>query len=142
MLSIPVIYVSHSIEEVIRLCDYLLVMERGRIIAAGGIQDVLLRADLPLLGGEDGGLFTLDEAAIRETLEHLATTKATRDEARMVAEKIRASFEAPIAVEGREVYVTPSIGITFYPLDDGTTEALLRNARKILDLTKGTDRAN
>jgi molybdate transport system ATP-binding protein len=54
-LSIPVIYVSHSIEEVIRLCDYLLVMERGRIIAAGEIQDVLLRADLPLLGGEEAG---------------------------------------------------------------------------------------
>ena len=54
-LSIPVIYVSHSIEEVIRLCDYLLVMERGRIIAAGDIQEVLLRADLPLLGGEEAG---------------------------------------------------------------------------------------
>lgn len=54
-LSIPVIYVSHSIEEVIRLCDYLLVMEQGRIIAAGNIQEVLLRADLPLLGGEEAG---------------------------------------------------------------------------------------
>jgi molybdate transport system ATP-binding protein len=54
-LSIPVIYVSHSIEEVIRLCDYLLVMERGRIVAAGEIQEVLLRADLPLLGGEEAG---------------------------------------------------------------------------------------
>lgn len=54
-LSIPVIYVSHSIEEVIRLCDHLLVMERGRIIAAGDIQEVLLRADLPLLGGEEAG---------------------------------------------------------------------------------------
>lgn len=54
-LSIPVIYVSHSIEEVIRLCDYLLVMERGRIVAAGDIQEVLLRADLPVLGGEEAG---------------------------------------------------------------------------------------
>lgn len=54
-LSIPVIYVSHSIEEVIRLCDYLLVMERGRIVAAGEIQEVLVRADLPLLGGEEAG---------------------------------------------------------------------------------------
>jgi molybdate transport system ATP-binding protein len=54
-LSIPVIYVSHSIDEVIRLCDYLLVMERGRIVAAGEIQEVLLRADLPLLGGEEAG---------------------------------------------------------------------------------------
>ena len=54
-LSIPVIYVSHSVEEVIRLCDYLLVMEHGRIVAAGDIQEVLLRADLPLLGGEEAG---------------------------------------------------------------------------------------
>ena len=41
--------------------------------------------DSPLLSGEDGGLFTLDEAAIRETLEHLATTKTDRDEARAAA---------------------------------------------------------
>jgi (2R)-ethylmalonyl-CoA mutase len=41
--------------------------------------------DSPLLSGEDGGLFTLDEAAIRETLAHLATTKADRDEARAAA---------------------------------------------------------
>jgi molybdate transport system ATP-binding protein len=54
-LSIPVIYVSHSIDEVIRLCDHLLVMEHGRIVAAGDIQQVLLRADLPLLGGEEAG---------------------------------------------------------------------------------------
>jgi molybdate transport system ATP-binding protein len=54
-LSIPVIYVSHSIEEVIRLCDHLLVMERGRVVASGEIQEVLLRADLPLLGGEEAG---------------------------------------------------------------------------------------
>jgi molybdate transport system ATP-binding protein len=39
-LSIPVIYVSHSTEEVIRLCDYLLVMERGRIVASGAIRCV------------------------------------------------------------------------------------------------------
>jgi (2R)-ethylmalonyl-CoA mutase len=39
----------------------------------------------PLLSGADGGLFTLDEAAIRETLDHLAATKAERDEARASA---------------------------------------------------------
>ncbi len=65
-LSIPVIYVSHSIEEVIRLCDYLLVMERGRIVAAGDIQEVLLRADLPLLGGEEAGAIIHAEAIDRD----------------------------------------------------------------------------
>jgi (2R)-ethylmalonyl-CoA mutase len=39
----------------------------------------------PLLGGEDRGMFTLDEAAIRETLEHLEQTRARRDPARAAA---------------------------------------------------------
>ena len=66
-LSIPVVYVSHSIGEVIRLCDYLLVMERGRIIAAGNIEEVLLRADLPLLGGEEAGAIIHARATGRDT---------------------------------------------------------------------------
>jgi molybdate transport system ATP-binding protein len=70
-LSIPVIYVSHSIEEVIRLCDYLLVMERGRVIAAGEIQEVLLRADLPLLGGEEAGAIILAKAIERDVADGL-----------------------------------------------------------------------
>ena len=39
----------------------------------------------PLLSGEDGGLFTLDESAIRDTLAQLETTKAERDPARVEA---------------------------------------------------------
>lgn len=50
------------------------------------------------------------------------------NEAERVANKIRASFDQSITIDGRDVYVTPSIGITFYPLDDSTIEALLRNA--------------
>ena len=71
-LSIPVIYVSHSIEEVIRLCDYLLVMERGRIVASGEIQDVLLRADLPLLGGEEAGAIINTDVVMHDDADGLA----------------------------------------------------------------------
>jgi len=39
----------------------------------------------PLVGGEDGGLFTIDDAAIRETLHSLERVRATRDEARAKA---------------------------------------------------------
>ena len=54
-LQIPIIYVSHHIEEICRLCDHLLVMERGRVIAEGDLQSVLVRLDLPLLSGEEAG---------------------------------------------------------------------------------------
>jgi (2R)-ethylmalonyl-CoA mutase len=39
----------------------------------------------PLLGGEDRGMFTLDEAAIRETVAHLEQTRARRDPERVAA---------------------------------------------------------
>ncbi len=54
-LSLPILYVSHSIEEVCRLCDHLIVMEHGRVLAEGEIQSVLVRLDLPALAGEVAG---------------------------------------------------------------------------------------
>ena len=52
-LSIPMLYVSHSLEEVYRLADYMLLLEDGRVRAAGSLQDLLTRADLPLAHAED-----------------------------------------------------------------------------------------
>jgi molybdate transport system ATP-binding protein len=53
--SVPILYVSHVIDEICRLCDHLLVMESGRVVADGELQSVLVRTDLPLLAGEDAG---------------------------------------------------------------------------------------
>lgn len=53
--SVPILYVSHTIDEICRLCDHLLVMDAGRVVAAGELQSVLVRTDLPLLAGEDAG---------------------------------------------------------------------------------------
>ncbi len=41
--------------------------------------------DSPLLGGEDGGIFTLDETAARDAIESLERTRASRDDARAEA---------------------------------------------------------
>lgn len=54
-LSIPVIYVSHNIEEICQLCDQMLVMEDGRTVAYGDLQEVLARTDIPVLGGDEAG---------------------------------------------------------------------------------------
>ncbi len=52
-LDIPVIYVSHSPDEVARLADHLLLLEEGRVRAAGEIGEMLTRLDLPLAHGDD-----------------------------------------------------------------------------------------
>jgi molybdate transport system ATP-binding protein len=47
-LSIPMLYVSHTLEEVSRLCDHMLVMDQGRVVFAGDIHSALVSRDSPL----------------------------------------------------------------------------------------------
>lgn len=52
-LEIPVLLVSHAPDEVARLADHLLLMEAGRVMAAGATAEMLTRLDLPLAHGDD-----------------------------------------------------------------------------------------
>ncbi len=52
-LDIPVIYVSHSPDEVARLADHLVLLEQGRVAGVGPIDEMLTRSDLPLAHGDD-----------------------------------------------------------------------------------------
>ncbi len=52
-LNIPVIYVSHSPDEVARLADHLVLLENGQITAQGPTSEMLTRLDLPLAHGDD-----------------------------------------------------------------------------------------
>ncbi|MCA1791524.1 MAG: molybdenum ABC transporter ATP-binding protein [Thioalkalivibrio sp.] len=51
-LSIPVLYVSHAIDEVTRLADHMLFMEGGVVRAAGALRELITRGDLPLAHAE------------------------------------------------------------------------------------------
>ena len=55
-LSIPVLYVSHSPDEVARLADHLVLLEQGRVVASGGLHEMLARLDLSLSHGEQAGV--------------------------------------------------------------------------------------
>ena len=47
-LEIPIIYVSHSTDEVARLAKQLVILKNGEILGHGRIEDMLTRLDLPL----------------------------------------------------------------------------------------------
>jgi molybdate transport system ATP-binding protein len=55
-LSIPIVYVSHAMEEVARLAGHLVLLDAGRVVASGAIHEMLARLDLPLALGEDTGV--------------------------------------------------------------------------------------
>ncbi|TAL15430.1 MAG: molybdenum ABC transporter ATP-binding protein [Aquabacterium sp.] len=45
-LAIPVVYVSHALDEVARLADHLVLMEAGRVVASGALVPTLARLEL------------------------------------------------------------------------------------------------
>jgi molybdate transport system ATP-binding protein len=55
-LEIPVLYVSHSQDEVARLADHLVLLSDGKALASGPIGETLARLDLPLALGDDAGV--------------------------------------------------------------------------------------
>ena len=54
--GVPILYVTHDLDEVIRLADRMLVLSRGKVAALGGVKEVLERSDLwPLTGRLEAG---------------------------------------------------------------------------------------
>lgn len=53
-LNIPIIYVSHSMDEVARLADHLVLLEQGKVVADGSLGQVLTRIDVPMLEPDAG----------------------------------------------------------------------------------------
>jgi molybdate transport system ATP-binding protein len=71
-LEIPVLYVSHSPDEVARLADHIVIMEAGRAVAQGPLMETLARIDLPIKLGEDTGVVLDGRIAERDDHWHLA----------------------------------------------------------------------
>ncbi len=49
--ALPILYVSHAMDEVLRLADTLVLMDNGHVAAAGPAEEILSRADLRHLTG-------------------------------------------------------------------------------------------
>lgn len=94
-LDIPVIYVSHAMDEVARLADTLVVLDRGRVVAAGPLAQTLARIDAPVMLGEDAGALLegiVDERDARWQLARIAFSGGSlwlRDSGLALGDRVR-----------------------------------------------------
>ena len=54
-LHLPILYVSHAMDEVARLADHLVLIDAGQVIATGDTAALMTRLDLPLTQGDGAG---------------------------------------------------------------------------------------
>ncbi len=72
---LPILYVTHALDEVDALADRLVLLQEGRVLAAGTVEDLSIRTDLPLAARRDLGALvpcTVDRHEPARGLTHLA----------------------------------------------------------------------
>lgn len=70
-LKIPMLYVTHSADEVARLADQLVVLDSGHVQAAGPVAEVLSSVESPVVVGEDVGTLVNARIVERDAAWHL-----------------------------------------------------------------------
>lgn len=124
---IPILYVTHALDEVDALADRLVLLEGGRVLAEGAVEDLAARTDLPLAARRDAGaligctvrsvhdgLSMLDfEGGVLATTARLGTP-GTRLRVRLRARDIAVATVQPQGLSTRNI-----LPVTVTAIDDG-----------------------
>ena len=73
-LKLPIVYVSHSMAEVARLATTVVLMEQGKVVASGAVEDVMSRVDLPPVGTSRGAGSMLEMTVVSHDGQYRLTT--------------------------------------------------------------------
>ena len=70
--ELPVVYVSHAVEEVVRLSDTLVLISNGHVAAQGDVEEIMGRIDLgPLTGRYEAGAVLTPSVEAQVSEHHL-----------------------------------------------------------------------
>jgi molybdate transport system ATP-binding protein len=119
-LHIPVVYVSHAMEEIVRLADTLVLLSEGRVAAVGPVEELTSRLDLrPLTGRYEAGsviratvaghdvTYGLSELAFpggRLRVSHVALPLGTPVRARIRARDVALATTRPVGISFRNIF--------------------------------------
>ena len=162
-MRLPIVYVSHAIEEVARLADSIVLLAGGRVVATGSVNDILARADLRrhtgqaeasvvlltrVVGHDPGaGVTVVEHSAGRLTLPLLAdATDAivrlrlrARDIALAVGDPGRLSIRNLLAATVVEIAAAapPFVEVRLDIAGDPLVASITRDAARALELRPG-----
>lgn len=126
-LDIPVIYVSHSADEVARLADHVLLLDQGKVKAIDTIQNILTRLDLPLAHLAEAE--TLIEATVTGHDEDYALTYLSFKGGLVTVEHkdliIGSLVRVRIAARDVSLTLTPQTGTSILNIYAAEIEALI-----------------
>ncbi len=105
-LSIPIIYVSHSIDEVARLADHLVLMDKGKVRATGAINQIFTRTDLPLVHVHDAEAIIEAQVKAHDSQFQLSYLQFPGGQFTVAGKSLKIGQKARLRVLARDVSLT------------------------------------
>lgn len=105
-LAIPILYVSHAIDEVARLADHLVLLVNGKVNASGPTQEILTRLDLPLAHGDTASAVLTTAVHSHDATHYLTTVRFTGGQLAVPMSTAKIGQPLRIRVQARDVSLT------------------------------------
>lgn len=106
-LDIPVLYVSHAIDEVARLAAHMVLMQDGRVLASGRTEDMLVRLDLPLAHGDAAASVVEGTVLRHDAADHITTVQFAGGQLLLASATARPAGEpVRLRIQARDVSLT------------------------------------
>ncbi len=96
-LNIPILYVTHSTDEVFRLADQVLLLEQGKVAAHGGLAQVFSQINTPALTPLERASVIMGEIIEHDTQWHLMRVRFTGGELWLSDHQFKTFGQANIA---------------------------------------------
>ncbi len=102
-LDIPVLYVTHDPDEVARLADHMVLMDQGRVAAAGAIGATMTALDLPLSEFPDASAVLAGTVDSHDDSYHLTYVNCGGTRFAVPRQDLAISHRARIQIRARDV---------------------------------------
>ena len=126
--DLPILYVSHSVDEVLRLASALVLFERGEVVGAGALTEMLGHpAAAPLRGGADAGVLVSGVVGEHDARYGLTTLACDGFALRVPSVELPVGAPVRLRVPARDVALALSLpqGLSISNRIEGRIEQLL-----------------
>jgi molybdate transport system ATP-binding protein len=131
-LGLPMIYVSHVLEEVEVLADTLVLLDRGRIVAAGPLEALAGRGDVPLAARHDAGAVLRVRVAEHDLPRRLTLLAVGELRLWVPLQDLAVGATVRVRVPAREVILATEVphGISVHNVVQGRVRAITEIAAR------------
>ena len=105
--QLPILYVSHSLDEIARIADTMIVLDQGKVVAQGPLGSVLARVELDTVTGiDEAGAVLEGMVAAYDDQSGLITVDVSGQSVHVADDQLQSGHKIRLRVRARDVAIS------------------------------------